>query len=63
MKTKIVILTPVYNDWKNLGKLLRKINEIFKRKINFKFDLIIVIVQKKNLIQKNKKLELLIRLQ
>ena len=42
MKTKIVILTPVYNDWKNLGKLLRKINEIFKRKVNFKFDLIIV---------------------
>ena len=41
MKTKIVILTPVYNDWKNLGKLLRK-EEIFKRKVNFKFDLIIV---------------------
>lgn len=42
MKEKIIILTPVYNDWKNLTKLLAKINIIFKKKIKMKFDLIIV---------------------
>ena len=42
MNTEFIILTPVYNDWKNLGKLLGKINELFKRKVNFKFDLVIV---------------------
>ena len=42
MKAKIVILTPVYNDWKNLTKLLTKINNIFKYQIKKKFDLIVV---------------------
>ena len=42
MKTKIVILTPVYNDWKNLGKLLKKINKVFEISINNTFDLVIV---------------------
>ncbi len=42
MKAKIVILTPVYNDWKNLIKLLSKINNIFKYKIKKKFDLIVI---------------------
>ena len=41
MKAKIVILTPVYNDWKNLTKLLTKINNIFKYRIK-KFDLIVI---------------------
>ncbi len=42
MKAKIIILTPVYNDWKNLSKLLAKINNIFKDKIKKDFDLIVV---------------------
>jgi glycosyltransferase involved in cell wall biosynthesis len=42
MKTKIVLLTPLYNDWKNLGTLLSKINKIFKKHVKVKFDLIIV---------------------
>lgn len=42
MKTKIVILTPVYNDWNNLGKLLKKINKVFEVSINNTFDLVIV---------------------
>ena len=42
MKTKIIILTPVYNDWKNLTRLLAKINNIFKFELKKKFDLIIV---------------------
>ena len=42
MKAKIVILTPVYNDWKNLTKLLARINIIFKNKIKMNFDLVIV---------------------
>ena len=42
MKSKIIILTPVYNDWKNLKKLLVKINKIFEKKIKKNFDLIIV---------------------
>lgn len=42
MKAKIVILTPVYNDWKNLTKLLTKINNIFKYRIKKKFDLIVI---------------------
>ena len=29
MKAKILILTPVYNDWENLNKLLVKINKMF----------------------------------
>ncbi len=42
MKEKIILLTPVYNDWKNLAKLLKKINNIFKKQIKTKFELIIV---------------------
>ena len=42
MKTKIIILTPVYNDWKNLTRLLAKINNIFKFELKKKFDLVIV---------------------
>ena len=33
MKAKIIILTPVYNDWKNLTKLLAQIDVIFKKDI------------------------------
>ena len=42
MKSKIIILTPVYKDWQNLDVLLDKINIIFKKKIKKKFDLVIV---------------------
>ena len=42
MKAKIIILTPVYNDWKNLTKLLAKINIIFKKELRQRFDLVIV---------------------
>ena len=42
MKEKIIILTPVYNDWKSLIKLLAKINYIFTTQIKKKFDLIVV---------------------
>ena len=42
MKAKIIILTPVYKDWKNLNKLLSKINRLFLYKIKQKFDLIII---------------------
>ena len=42
MKAKFIILTPVYNDWKNLHKLLTKINKLFIYKIKQQFDLIIV---------------------
>ena len=42
MKAKIVILTPVYNDWKNLTKLLARINIIFKNKIKMSFDLVVI---------------------
>ena len=42
MKAKFIILTPVYNDWKNLNKLMTKINKLFLYKIKQKFDLIIV---------------------
>ena len=42
MKAKIIILTPVYNDWKNLTKLLAQIDVIFKKDIKKKFDLIVV---------------------
>ena len=42
MKLKFIVLTPVYNDWKNLNKLLIKINNIFFNKIKQKFDLIVV---------------------
>ena len=42
MKEKIIILTPVYNDWKSLMKLLAKINYIFENKIKKKFDLVVV---------------------
>ena len=42
MKAKLIILTPVYNDWKNLDKLFSKINKLFLNKIKQKFDLIIV---------------------
>ena len=42
MKAKILILTPVYNDWENLNKLLVKINKIFQNEVKTKFELIIV---------------------
>lgn len=42
MKGNIIILTPVYNDWKNLSKLLIEVNKIFKHQIKTKFELIIV---------------------
>ena len=42
MKEKIIILTPVYNDWKSLMKLLAKINNIFKYQVKKKFDLVVV---------------------
>lgn len=42
MKNKILILTPVYKDWNNLNKLLKKINSIFLNEINTNFDLIVV---------------------
>ena len=42
MKEKIILLTPVYNDWESLAKLLGKINKIFEKHIKTKFDLIIV---------------------
>ena len=42
MKSKIIILTPVYNDWKNLEKLLKKINKIFEKNLKKVFELIIV---------------------
>lgn len=42
MKEKIILLTPVYNDWKSLSKLLIEINNIFDKKLNTKFELIIV---------------------
>ena len=42
MKAKFIILTPVYNDWKNLSKLLTNINKLFINKIKQKFNLIIV---------------------
>ena len=42
MNTKFIMLTPVYNDWKNLAKLLSKVNHIFKYKFKKTFTLIIV---------------------
>ena len=42
MKSNIIILTPVYNDWNNLEKLLKKINRIFLKKLKSKFELVIV---------------------
>ncbi len=42
MKQKIIILTPVYEDWESLFKLLDKINIIFKTDIKSRFDLVIV---------------------
>ena len=42
MKPKFIILTPVYNDWVNLNKLLLKINNIFLTKIKQKIDLIVI---------------------
>lgn len=42
MNEKILILTPVYNDWKSLDKLVSKINKIFEIKIKSKFELMIV---------------------
>lgn len=42
MKEKIILLTPVYNDWKSLFKLLIEINNIFDKKLNTKFELVIV---------------------
>ena len=42
MKSKILILTPVYKDWNNLYKLLIKINKIFKDILVQKFDLVVI---------------------
>ena len=42
MKAKILILTPVYNDWENLNNLLLKINKIFQNEVKTKFELIVV---------------------
>lgn len=42
MKEKIILLTPVFNDWESLSKLLSKINKIFDEQIKTKFELIIV---------------------
>ena len=42
MKNKILILTPVYKDWNNLDKLLRKINKIFAKEIKSNFEIIII---------------------
>ena len=42
MKSKILILTPVYKDWNNLYKLLIKINKIFSDILVQKFDLIVI---------------------
>tara|TARA_A100001015_G_scaffold63944_1_gene70582 strand:+ start:1992 stop:2870 length:879 start_codon:yes stop_codon:yes gene_type:complete len=42
MNEKILILTPVYNDWRSLKKLLFKINQIFKKKLKLKFELLII---------------------
>ena len=42
MKAKIIILTPVYNDWKNLSRLLKKINKVFETQLKTKFELIII---------------------
>ena len=56
MKPKFIILTPVYNDWINLNKLLIKINNIFLTKIKQKIDLIVVddFSSEKSLIKKTK---------
>ena len=42
MKSRILILTPVYKDWNNLYKLLTKINKIFSDILVKKFDLIVI---------------------
>ena len=36
-----IILTPVYNDWENLNKLLKKINVEAERN-NFEFEIFVV---------------------
>ena len=38
MKT-FIILTPVYNDWENLNRLLEKINDEAERN-NFEFEIL-----------------------
>ena len=35
-ESKNLILTPVYNDWENLNKLLVKINKIFQNEVENK---------------------------
>ena len=40
MKT-FIILTPVYNDWENLNKLLKKINDEAERN-NYEFEVWVV---------------------
>ena len=56
MKPKFIILTPVYNDWVNLNKLLIKINNIFLTKIKQKIDLIVIddFSSQKSLLKKSK---------
>ena len=39
---KIIILTPVYNDWSSLEKLIFETNNIIKKINNFSFDLIVI---------------------
>ena len=41
MNSKYLILVPVYNDWKNLSKLISKVNHIFKHHLKNNFHLII----------------------
>lgn len=42
MNSKYLVLVPVYNDWKNLSKLISKINHIFKHQLKNNFHLIII---------------------
>ena len=39
---KIIILIPVFNDWKSLEKLMREINENISEFKNFLFDCVII---------------------
>ena len=42
MNSKYLVLVPVYNDWKNLSKLISKINHIFKHQLKNNFNIIII---------------------
>ena len=41
MKTKIKIITPTFNDWENLGKIIKKIKQIYE-KLEYEIELIVV---------------------